>query len=73
MHEEGANVSAWSDPKRLVTTEEAAEMLRLSPRTLEDMRLDGTGPHFSKLGKSRRAKVVYRVGDLDGWVQEGRR
>lgn len=57
------------DPKgQLLTTKEAAELLRLSPRTLENMRVDGGGPQYHKLGGGRRAKVVYRVLDLDDWL-----
>jgi hypothetical protein len=52
----------------LLTTAEAADCLRLSPRTLEDMRLSGTGPRFFKLGPGKRSKVVYRRDDLEAWV-----
>ena len=45
------------DPRgKLVDTEEAAELLRLSKRTLEDKRVDGTGPAFYKLGHGKRAR-----------------
>ena len=53
---------------KLLTTAEAAAFLRLSPRTLEDMRLNGTGPRYNKLGPSKRARVVYREEDLLAWV-----
>lgn len=53
---------------RLLTTEEAGEVLRMSPRTLEGYRLDGGGPRYFKLGPSRRAKVVYRLSDLEEWL-----
>jgi hypothetical protein len=52
----------------LLTTVEAAEYLRLSPRTLEDMRVTGNGPRYFKLGPGRRSKVVYRREDLEGWL-----
>ena len=45
--------------------EEAAKLLRLSPRTLERQRLDGTGPKFVKLGR----RVLYRASDLEAWLQ----
>jgi len=54
----------------LLTTVEAAEYLRLSPRTLEDMRVTGNGPRYFKLGPGRRSKVVYRRDDLDSWLSE---
>ena len=59
------------DPKgQLLTTPEAAKLLRMSPRTLENMRLDGTGPRYLKLGPGRRAKVLYRVIDLEEWISQ---
>ena len=51
-----------------LSTKEAAELLTLSPRTLEGMRSDGTGPKFIKLGTGPKAKVAYRLGDLHDWV-----
>ena len=53
----------------LLTTVEAAEYLRLSPRTLEDMRVTGNGPRYFKLGPGKRSKVVYRKDDLEKWVE----
>ena len=46
----------------------AADLLGLSTSTLAKMRLYGTGPHFSKLGR----RVVYRRADLEDWVAENR-
>ena len=45
---------------------EVAETLRLSDRTLERMRLDGTGPKFMKAGR----RVLYRTSDLEAWLLE---
>jgi len=53
-----------------MTSPEAAEYLRLSPRTLEGMRVDGTGPRYFKMGPGRRAKVVYRTSDLEEWLTQ---
>jgi hypothetical protein len=44
----------------LLTTAEAAEYLRLKPHTLENMRWQGTGPPFLKLG----GRVFYHRADL---------
>jgi hypothetical protein len=52
----------------LLTTVEAAEYLRLSPRTLEDMRITGNGPRYFKLGPGKRSKVVYKLEDLETWI-----
>jgi excisionase family DNA binding protein len=58
---------------RLLTTEEAAEVVRLSPRTLEDMRCNKTGPAYAKLGAGKRAKVLYKLSDLDAWVEANKK
>jgi len=65
MHIETA-LSGNSSPGRNLITKEAARILRISHRTLEDWRLTGGGPTFSKLGR----RVVYRESDLMGFVQE---
>lgn len=49
-------------------TAETAQMLRISPRTLEGMRLDGTGPRYVKMGNSKRAKVIYSLKDVEEWI-----
>jgi hypothetical protein len=49
---------------RLFTQSEAAELLRLSERTLERLRVSGSGPKFVKADRSIR----YREIDLDGWI-----
>ena len=53
-----------------LTTNEAAQFLRLSPRTLEKWRVEGSGPIFRKLG---RKKVVYTKSDLVAWTETGLR
>ncbi|MDQ8699262.1 helix-turn-helix domain-containing protein [Hyphomicrobium sp. LHD-15] len=52
----------------LLTTREAAALLRLSVPTLERFRLAGNGPIFIKLGAGKRARVVYRRTDLETWL-----
>ncbi|MBB1603829.1 helix-turn-helix domain-containing protein [Variovorax sp. UMC13] len=47
-----------------MNTLEAGAFLRLSPRTLEKLRVNGGGPRFRKLG----ARVVYTVVDLRAWA-----
>jgi predicted DNA-binding transcriptional regulator AlpA len=51
-------------------TNEAAELLRLSPRTLEAMRRNGKGPPFTRLGSGQNAKVVYRVSSIRDWLAD---
>ena len=54
-------------PPRYLRTPEAARFVGLSIRTLEKHRIYGTGPRYSKLG----GRVVYRVEDLQAWVDRG--
>jgi excisionase family DNA binding protein len=48
----------------LLTQREAAAVLCLSERTLERLRVSGTGPRFVRAGRS----VRYREADLEAWI-----
>lgn len=61
-----AAVTATSQPQRYLTNDEAADYLRLSPRTLEKQRVIGGGPKFHKFGR----RVMYAVSDLDAWADQ---
>jgi len=50
------------------TSPEAAALLRVSRRTLERMRVEGTGPRFLKVGPGKRSRVLYRQSDLLAWL-----
>ena len=52
-----------------LTTKEAALYLRLSRRTLERYRVQGTGPRYIKAGPGKRARVRYRREDLQAWLE----
>lgn len=52
-----------------LTTTEAARFVRLSPRTLERLRVLGNGPPFLKAGRGKRARVLYRLTDLKAWLE----
>ena len=54
-----------TDPESLLTTAEAAEIVRLSQTHLEKMRVYGRGPRFVRLGRAIR----YRRADLMGWIE----
>ena len=54
--------------RRYVNTRKAADLLGLSPRTLDTYRCTGAGPLFYRFGGC----VRYRVKDLDAWAA-GRR
>jgi predicted DNA-binding transcriptional regulator AlpA len=51
-----------------LTEHEVAVLVRLSRRTLERRRLDGTGPAFTKFGR----RVVYRREDVERWADQNR-
>jgi DNA-binding transcriptional MerR regulator len=54
------------DPSKIAyNTAEAADALGLSPRTLQDWRLDGLGPAYRRVSSTR---VIYTRADLDAWV-----
>lgn len=52
------------DAPAFLTTVEAGHFLRLSPRTLEKLRVLGGGPLYRKFG----ARVVYALEDLQDWA-----
>ncbi len=64
MSQPAASTAAAAQPARYLTNDEAAEHLRLSPRTLEKQRVVGGGPKFRKFGR----RVMYAVADLDAWA-----
>lgn len=49
-----------------LTQREAASVLRISERTLERFRLDGSGPQFVKAGR----RVLYRRADIEAWTDD---
>jgi excisionase family DNA binding protein len=49
---------------RLLTQRQAANLLCLSERTLERLRLQGGGPLYVKAGRA----VRYRETDLEAWI-----
>jgi DNA-binding transcriptional MerR regulator len=48
----------------LLTTQDAAALLRVNPETLKVWRARGGGPRFAKLGR----RVLYRQQDLEDFV-----
>lgn len=51
---------------KLLTIEEAAELLRMPIGTLRHHRLKKTGPPSAKLGR----RVVYREDELQAWIRQ---
>ncbi|MBH9683559.1 helix-turn-helix domain-containing protein [Burkholderia cepacia] len=66
MRPAAATIATPPQPQRYLTNDEAAEYLRLSPRTLEKQRVIGGGPKFRKFGR----RVMYAVADLNTWADE---
>ncbi len=56
--------TATTSAPRYLTNDEAAALLRLSPRTLEKQRVIGGGPRFRKFGR----RVMYALSDLEAWA-----
>ena len=54
-----------NDSLIFLTQAEAAEFLRVSPRSLERWRLEGSGPAYRKFGR----RVVYGRMDLETWAE----
>ncbi|TAM17367.1 MAG: DNA-binding protein [Candidimonas sp.] len=63
-HTAAPQPAVTAQPPRYLTNDEAADYLRLSPRTLEKQRVIGGGPRFRKFGR----RVMYAVADLDAWA-----
>lgn len=53
----------------LLTSKETAELLRISKRTLERMRVEGGGPRYLKVGPGKRSRVLYRQDEVLRWLQ----
>lgn len=49
----------------ILSTDQAAELLGLSERTLENWRWQRKGPSYVKLGRSIR----YRKTDVENWIK----
>ena len=52
-----------------LTADEAAKILRLSPKTLERMRVEGSDLLFYKAGGGKRARVLYKASDIEEFLQ----
>jgi predicted DNA-binding transcriptional regulator AlpA len=55
-----------SDPERLLNEIQAADLLRLSCRTLQAWRSQGVGPEYVKAGRA----VRYRRSALIAWTEQ---
>ncbi|MBK8261679.1 MAG: tyrosine-type recombinase/integrase [Nannocystis sp.] len=62
----GQRTLVLGDLDELVTADEAAALLKVSPRTLEKWRLGGSGPSVLRIGR----RVAYARRDLLTWLSE---
>jgi hypothetical protein len=62
-----------TDEQLVVRPAEAARVVRLSTKTLANMRAKGGGPVFVRLGRGKRSRIAYRPSDLEAWILECRR
>lgn len=58
--------------KAVLTTSQLAELLQLSGRTLEKMRLEHRGPSYIKLGTGKAAQIRYALADVVAWLDQCR-
>jgi hypothetical protein len=58
------DTTAQAPPRRISEKEAAAYLGPISMRTLQDWRIRGVGPPYSKLGK----RVAYDLADLDAFA-----
>jgi excisionase family DNA binding protein len=56
------------DDEKFFTTQEVAELLRVTVRTLERWRAAGKGPALITMG----GLIRYRHSDLDAWIEANR-
>lgn len=54
--------------EELLSTAEAAALMRRSPATLRRWRHIGAGPAFVRIARAGRHSVLYRRDDLVAWV-----
>ena len=50
----------------LVTTKKVAEILNMSPRTLENWRGKGMGPTYRRIG----GKILYSMADIQKFIDQ---
>jgi predicted DNA-binding transcriptional regulator AlpA len=65
VHGLGSKGISMADLPKVVSAKIAARFVGLSASTLAKLRLNGNGPLYCKLGR----RVVYRLSDLEQWLQ----
>ena len=57
------------DDLQLLTTSEAAQLLKCREQTLRKQRMDGRGPKFVRMGDGPNSRVCYRRSDVRSWIE----
>lgn len=57
-------MNSVSEEIQYLTTEEAAEILRIAPDRLRQLRNEGKGPAFYRRGDSESGRIFYKKEDL---------
>jgi predicted DNA-binding transcriptional regulator AlpA len=63
-----SSIESQPSPGRLLSSEEAAAVLGVKPKTLRVWRWRGSGPPFVRLGDSEHSRAAYRQADIDAWA-----
>jgi len=58
------------DDLELLTTAEAAQLLKCREQTLRKQRMQGRGPRFIRMGDGPNARVCYRMSDIRTWIDK---
>jgi hypothetical protein len=66
------NMTTFKTRSHLLTDEEAAPLLNVSPATLRSWRCRGVGPTYVKLGRGAKAPVRYSEADIEDFVSQCR-
>ena len=70
MVNEKSDTSHSQQTETYLTNNEAAEPLKISPRTLERLRVTGTGPSFLKAGTGKPSRVLYKHSEIVEWLEK---
>ena len=57
------------DDLQLLTTAEAAQLLKCREQTLRKQRIQGRGPRFVRMGDGPNSRVCYRLCDIRSWLE----
>jgi predicted DNA-binding transcriptional regulator AlpA len=57
------------DAMKIRSVREAAELCGLSVSRMNRFRCEGGGPKYCQLGTGKRARIGYRLTDLESWLE----